>query len=62
MEFLILLELCVLIIAGVAWVDRRRPEVEDPSLAARAYREARPTRCVGSVPAPPDQSGGGVSF
>jgi len=52
MEFLILLGICVLIILGVAWFGRRRGEVDDPTLAARAssdveadrMRSIRPTR------------------
>jgi LPXTG-motif cell wall-anchored protein len=52
MEFLILLGICVLIVVGVAWFGRRRRDVSDPTLAARAssdveadrIRSIRPTR------------------
>jgi hypothetical protein len=62
MEFMILLEICVLIIAGVAWVGRRRPSVDDYTLAERADRAARGDRLRQENAGPPDQSGGGVSF
>jgi hypothetical protein len=41
MEFMILLGICVLIVAGVAWVGRRRrPDNDDPAAARRAHGDA----------------------
>ncbi len=41
MEFVILLAICVLVIGVGAWVGRRRrPDVDDQSLAARANGDA----------------------
>ena len=45
MEFLILLGICVLIIAGVAWAGRGRTSgVDDPKVAALADLEAQRLR------------------
>jgi hypothetical protein len=45
MEFLILLGICVVIVASVAWVGRRRTSaVDDPKLATLADLEAQRMR------------------
>jgi len=45
MEFMILLGICVVIIAGVAWAGRSRSSaVDDPKLATHADLEAQRMR------------------
>ena len=51
MEFLILLGMCVLIIVGVAWLGRRRGDVDDPTLAARASSDVEADRMRSIRPA-----------